>query len=105
MNIKQSFIQKVIQNNYTITETILEILKTDFVELRNITINDFLSYDKELIISLPNEKYNNYCNYHCLYTKEAKIIHYFSPTNENNLAITFLNLISYYIKFMKYKEE
>ncbi len=102
---KQSFLKEVIENNYSITETIDKIRKLNNSELLEITNKDIIEFDyHELVLKLPDEKYIKYCDDLCTddYIIEQAICYYYNTSWENNEFVTFTNLLSYYIKFVKY---
>lgn len=100
----KEFVQKIVENKNTLSE-VIELVKLQPDNIRNLCINDIISYDGEMEIDVLDSTFgtgawiaNLVNNYRSHYIKRL------DSTTANSKAATTVNLISYYIKFSKYKE-
>lgn len=108
VSVKDKFIDQVIYNNLTIAETVKLIWKYEGLEqdgIIGLKIKDFLNFNKELVLEYPDEQYEYYYTELVTHGKNRILKYYFSTTYEPNLVITFKQLLSFYIKNIKYQTD
>lgn len=108
---KEEIIKYIINNNLTISQTkkLIEENKQN-EDISNLQVKDMLSYNEEFILDYHKQNDNNseieglilYCKRICEKYLTLKIIDFNLGYSLNN-RITFKNILSYYIKFVKYE--
>jgi hypothetical protein len=97
---QSQFINYVIENNLTLIEAKELIIENN--DLYTMRISKLFDYNKELVLELPDDSYFDYYNRIAICFK-IKRIREFAYGFEPNHKLTCKNLVSYYIKFHKYK--
>lgn len=102
---REQFIKYVVDNNLTFIEARELIMEN--INNRNLyvtKINEFFNYNEILELELPDEKYYVYCD-QLINKYKSHTIYSFTYGYEPNKILTCKNLVSYYVKFHKYKDK
>lgn len=106
MNTKvQEFVKQAVSDKNTIAEIITLAKTSKISEIKNILINDILSYEGELEIELitDNDELKELINNYIINYKTYNIIR-LDDSYYKNKELTVINLISHYIKYFKFED-
>ncbi len=99
---KRNFIKRVILGDLSLIDA-QKLAFDENIELTNLTINDFLIFNEEIILEIPtNDANKRHCSNLIINHKTLKLKN-LSDSYELNISTTFKQIVSYYIKYYKFK--
>lgn len=104
---KEELIEKFVEGNFTIIQAQKYVRSETKFSTKDIRFKDILKYNKEFILELPENKYYEVIDQRAYEYMNELIaddpnLGFFATDYDCNNTITIKNILSYYIKFIKF---